>query len=84
MHKAALLEASLFKLVILISCIVVAMFVSAVLMALAFMPSGLIAGLPTEDTTFLLPLALATLCATSILAWYVRSYRVRQGGQRSE
>jgi len=80
MHRAAAHEASVFKLIILVTCIVVAMFVATVLMALAFMPTGLIAGLPSEDITFLLPLAMATLCGASGLAWYVQSYRTRIRG----
>lgn len=77
MHKAAIHEASLFKLIVLVTCIVVAMFFTTVLMALAFMPNGLITSLPSEDITFLLPMALATLCSASVLAWYVQSYRSR-------
>ncbi len=77
MPKAAINEASIFKLIVLVACIVVAMFLATVLMALVFMPSQLIAGMPTEDMTFLLPLALAALCSASMLAWYVKSYRAR-------
>ncbi|MDR4127205.1 hypothetical protein [Yanghanlia caeni] len=80
MHKAALNEASLFKLIVVIAGIVVAMFLATVLMALAFMPNQLIAGMSTEDMTFLLPLGLAALCSGSMLAWYVQSYRSRSKG----
>ncbi len=77
MNKASIHEPSLFKFIILIACIVVAMFCATVLVALVFMPSQLITGMPFEDVTFLLPLALSTLCSASILAWYVQSHRSR-------
>lgn len=77
MHKAAMHEAGLFKLIILIACIVVAMFFATVLMALVFMPTQIITGMSFDDITFLLPLALATVCSASVLAWYVRSHRGR-------
>jgi len=77
MNKAPIHEPSLFKLIILVACIVVAMFFATVLVALAFMPSQLISGMPSEDMTFLLPLALSTVCSASVLAWYVRSHRSR-------
>lgn len=77
MSKAAIHEPSIFKLIILVASIVVAMFCATVLMALAFMPSQLIAGMPFEDVRFLLPMAFATLCSASILAWYVQSHRAR-------
>src|SRR5690606_37000520 len=57
--------------------IVVAMFLATVLMALIFMPTQLIAGIPSEDLTFLLPLALATLCSGSVLARYIQTHRSR-------
>jgi len=77
MHKAAVHEASLFKLIILVACIVVAMFFATVLMALIFMPNQIITGMASEDIRFLLPLALAAVCSASGLAWYVRSHRCR-------
>jgi len=80
MHKAAINEASLFKLIILVASIVVAMFLATVLMALIFMPTQLIAGIPSEDLTFLLPLALATLCSGSVLARYIQTHRSRSRG----
>jgi len=80
MPNAATQEASLFKLIMLIACIVVAMFFATVLTALAFMPNQLIAGMSSEDIRFLLPLGFATLCSASLLAWYVQSYRARFKG----
>ena len=80
MPNAAVNEAGLFKLIVLIACIVVAMFFATVLMALAFMPSQLLTGMFSDDITFLLPLALAALCSASLLGWYVRSYRCRSKG----
>jgi len=77
MNKAAIHEPSLFKLIILVACIVVAMFFATALTALVFMPNQLITGMPFEDMTFLLPLALSTLCSASVLAWYVQSHRSR-------
>ena len=77
MNKASVHEPSLFRLVILIACIVVAMFCATVLMALVFMPKQLIAGMPLEDMTFLLPMALSTLCSATVLGWYVQTYRSR-------
>lgn len=77
MSKAAIHEPSVFKLIILVACIVVAMSFTAALMALAFMPNQLITGMPFEDMTFLLPLALSAICSASVLAWYVRSHRSR-------
>jgi len=77
MHKAAMHEASLFKLIILIACIVVAMFLATVLMALVFIPSQIITSMLSEDITFLMPLALATVCSASVLAWYAHSHRSR-------
>lgn len=77
MNKAVIHETSLFKLVILVACIVVAMFCATVLVALVFMPNQLITGMPSEDITFLLPLALSTVCSASVLAWYVQSHRSR-------
>ncbi|MGE4124225.1 MAG: hypothetical protein AB7E59_03045 [Pusillimonas sp.] len=77
MNKASVHEPSLFKFIILITCIVVAMFGATVLVALVFMPGPLIARLPFEDVTFLLPLALSTLCSASVLGWYVQSHRSR-------
>src|SRR5690606_20304325 len=75
MNKAAIHEASVFKLIILIACIVVAMFFATVLLALVFLPNQLITGLLSEDKTFLLPLGLSAVCSASVLAWYVRSRR---------
>lgn len=77
MHKAAVNEASLFKLIILVACIVVAMFFATVLMALVFMPTQIITGMSSGDLAFLLPLALAAVCSASVLAWYVHSHRCR-------
>ena len=77
MNKAAIHEPSVFKLIILVACIVVAMFFVAALMALVFMPNQLITGMPFEDMAFLLPLALSAICSASVLAWYVQSYRSR-------
>ena len=77
MNKASIHEPSLFKLIVLITCIVVAMFCATVLVGLVFMPSQLIARMPFEDVTFLLPLALSTLCSASVLGWYVQSHRSR-------
>ena len=74
MNKAAIHEASVFKLIILIACIVVAMFFATVLLALVFLPNQLITGLLSEDKTFLLPLGLSS---ASVLAWYARSRRSR-------
>jgi len=80
MNKAAVHEASLFKLIILVACIVVAMFFATALVALAFMPNQLITGMSSEDITFLLPLALSVVCSASVLAWYVQSHRSRSKG----
>jgi len=80
MHKAAINEASLFKLILLVACIVVAMFFTTVLMALVFMPNQVIAGMASEDLTFLLPMTLATICSASVLARYVKSYKSRSRG----
>lgn len=77
MNKAAIHEPSLYKLIILVACIVVAMFCATVLVALVFMPNQLITGIPFEDITFLLPLTLSTICSASVLAWYVQSHRYR-------
>lgn len=77
MNKAAIHEASVFKLIILIACIVVAMFFATVLLALVFLPNQLITGLLSEDKTFLLPLGLSAVCSASVLAWYARSRRSR-------
>ena len=77
MNKASVHEPSLFRLVILIACIVVAMFGATVLTALIFMPKHIIAGMPLEEMTFLMPMALATLCSATVLGWYVQTYRTR-------
>ncbi|MBB5216021.1 ABC-type sugar transport system permease subunit [Parapusillimonas granuli] len=77
MDKEAIHEPSLYKLIILVACIVVAMFFATALVALVFMPNQLIAGMLFEDIAFLLPLALSTLCSASVLAWYVQSHRCR-------
>ena len=74
MDNRTVFEASLFKVVILVTAIVVAMFLTTGLVGLAFMPNQLILGIPAEDITFLLPMALATVCSGAVLAWYVRSY----------
>lgn len=74
MNNTAAYEANLFKLVVLVTAIVVAMFLTTSLVGLAFMPSQLITGMPTEDVSFLLPMAFATLCSAIVLAGYVRSY----------
>ena len=72
MNNVALHETSLFKLIILVTGIVVAMFFATAFVALIFMPKQLIASMPFEDITFLLPLALATICSASVLARYVQ------------
>ena len=77
MNKASVHGPSLFKLIILVVCTVVAMFCATVLVALVFMPTQLITRMPFEDVTFLLPLALSTLCSASVLGWYVQSHRSR-------
>jgi len=74
MNNRSEFDASLFKLVFLVTAIVVAMFLTTGLVGLAFMPSNLILGLLTEDMSFLLPMAFATLCSAGVLAWYARSY----------
>lgn len=74
MYNRAVFETSLFKVVILVAAIVVAMFVTTGLVGLAFMPNQLIMGIPTEDVTFLAPMAFATVCSAIVLAWYVRSH----------
>lgn len=77
MNKAPIHEPSLFKLIILVACIVVAMFCATALVALVFMPNQLITSMPFEDITFLLPLTLSAICSASVLAWYVLSRRSR-------
>lgn len=77
MNNRALFEAGLFKVVILVAAIVVAMFLATSLVGLAFIPNQLIVGMPSEDITFLFPMALATLCSAIVLAFYVRSYMSR-------
>jgi len=77
MSRIAIHEPSLYKLIILVACIVIAMFFGTVLTALAFMPSQLITGMQFENMTFLLPLALSAICSASVLAWYVQSHRSR-------
>lgn len=77
MNNATLHETSLFKLIILVTAIVVAMFFATVLVALVFMPGQLIANMLSEDMAFLLPMALATICSASVLARYVQSHRSR-------
>jgi len=74
MDNRAAFEASLFKVVILVTAIVVAMFLTTGLVGLAFMPNQLIMGMPAEDVTFLVPMAFATVCSAIVLAWYVRSH----------
>jgi len=81
MHNPALHDTSLFKLTFLVAGIVVAMFFATVLVALACMPSQLIAGMPFEDITFLFPLALGAVCSASVLAWYVRTHKSKAKGQ---
>ncbi len=71
-------EADLFKLIILVASIVVSMFLATALVALIFMPNQLIMSMYTDDITFLLPLALSTMCSAIVLACYVRSYLSRQ------
>lgn len=80
MNKAAIHEPSLFKLIILVACVVIAMFCATVLVALVFMPNQLITGMSFEDIKFLLPLALSTVCSAGVLAWYVQSHRSRSKG----
>lgn len=77
MNKASVYEPSLFRLVILVTCIVVAMFCITVLMGLLFMPKQLMTGIPLGDMKFLLPMALATLCSSAILGRYVYTYKSR-------
>lgn len=77
MNNLALHEKNLFKLVVLVAGIVIAMFLSTVLVALLFMPNRLIASMPSEDITFLLPMALATLCSGIVLARYARTHLSR-------
>lgn len=77
MNQAAVHEPSLYKLIILVACIVVAMFFATALVALVFMPNQLITSMLFEDVAFLLPMALSTLCSASVLAWYVQSHRSR-------
>lgn len=78
MNKASVHEPSLFRLVILVTCIVVAMFCITVLMGLLFMPKQLLmTGIPLGDMKFLLPMALATLCSSAILGRYVYTYKSR-------
>ncbi|HLT99624.1 MAG TPA: hypothetical protein VKZ70_07785 [Burkholderiaceae bacterium] len=74
MKDRAEFDAALFKLVILVTAIVVAMFLTTGLVGLAFMPNHLILGLPTEDMTFLMPMAFATLVSAIVLGWYTRSF----------
>ena len=77
MIKAPIHEPSLYKLIILIAGIVIAMFLGTMLTALAFMPSQVITGMQYENMIFLLPLALSAICSASVLAWYFQSYRAR-------
>ena len=74
MNNRAVFETGLFKVVILVTGIVIAMFLTTVLVGLAFMPGPLISRLPTEDMTFLVPMAFATVCSAVILARYVRTH----------
>ena len=80
MQKAYINEDNLFKLIILVACIVVAMFFATILMGLVFLPNQVIAGMPSEDITFLVPMALATICSGTVLARYVQSYKSRSKG----
>jgi len=77
MKDRAEFDAALFKLVILVAAIVVAMFLTTGLVGLAFMPGNLLLGLPTEDISFLWPMAFATFCSAIILGWYARSHMSR-------
>jgi len=77
MNNRTVFETGLFKLVILVTALVVAMFFATGLVGLAFMPNELIVGMPAEDITFLLPMAFATICSAIVLAHYVRSYLSR-------
>lgn len=77
MNDVALHETSLFKLTLLVAGIVVAMFFTTVLVALAFMPNQLIANMPFEDIKFLLPLALSSMCSAIVLTRYVRSHMTK-------
>ena len=77
MNRVAIHEPSLYKLIILVASIVIAMFFGTALTALVFMPSQLITGMQLENMAFLLPLALSAICSASILAWYLHSHRSR-------
>ncbi len=77
MNNIAIPEIGLFRLVILVASIVIAVFLTTALVALIFMPNQLIMSMYTDDITFLLPLALSTMCSAIVLACYVRSYLSR-------
>lgn len=77
MNNVAMHETNLFKLIILVAGIVIAMFFSTVLVALLFMPNQLIMSMPSEDIRFLLPMALATMCSVFVLARYAQSHLSR-------
>ena len=74
MNNTTIPEAGLFKLVLLVAGIVVAMFLATVLVALIFMPNPLIVNMLTDDIKFLLPLCLSTLCSAIVLGTYTRSH----------
>lgn len=74
MNNLAIYEASLFKLVVLVAGIVIAMFLSTVLVALLFMPNQLMVNMFTDDVRFLLPMALATVCSMVVLGNYARPH----------
>lgn len=71
-------ETSLFKITILVAAIVIAMFLSTVLVALIFMPNQVILNMFTQDIRFLLPLTLSAMCSGIVLAGYARSQLPRQ------
>lgn len=73
MNHLALPQAELFKLVILVASIVVAVFFSTVLVAFIFMPTQLFWSMHTQDIRFLVPMALATVCSATVLGLYCRT-----------
>lgn len=77
MNNPTVHETELFKLTFLVAGIVVAMFLSTVLVALVFMPNQLIASMPFEDIRFLFPMALATICSMTVLGLYARTHKSR-------
>lgn len=78
MNNIAIPEIGLFRLVILVASIVITVFLTTALVALIFMPNQLIKSMYTGDITFLLPLALSTVCSAFVLACYVRTHLSKQ------